>query len=262
MKLVIVLSLAACSGGKPKIADDTRKHDAAIARDASVAVPSGPYRAVDGPTGDVQVTALWRDVPVASRASSGRTACGTPRAAAVAPTVLWGIPEVFIVLASDHGKPLVDPEARVVLDHCALVPRVIVAGQTLTIASAADAPAKLSLVKSGDVRELDKIAPGAARLVQLPVAGHAASAALETGGVYQLAIEGDPEVSWIIAEATPYTSITDPTGHTILRDVPVGTYGVVAWLPARAGQPARLARGEVTVTASALGEVTLDLTKP
>ncbi|MDB4958590.1 MAG: hypothetical protein JWO36_6159 [Myxococcales bacterium] len=260
----VMIALVACSGGKPKSAvDEAHKHDAAIAvaRDAGAAVPQGPYRVADGPKGDVQITVEWHDVDAASRASTGRTACGTPHAAAVAPTVLWGIPEVMIVLAVDHGKPLVDPEARVVLDHCALVPRVVVAGGTLAIASASETPAKLTLTKQGDVRALDKIAAGAARPIQLPIAGHTVTAALEPGGVYELALDGDPETSWIIAETTPYASITDPTGRAILRDVPVGTYGVVAWLPARAGQHARIARGEVTITSGALGEVTLDLTK-
>lgn len=271
--LVVTVALAACSGGRPK-SDDTsepaRKHDAAITasaplvHDASmrVAMPTGPYHVVDEPKGDVQVTAVWQDVPLASRSSAGRTTCGTPRAGAVAPTVLWGIPEVFVLLAIDHGKAPGDPEVRVTLDHCALVPRVAVAADTIVVTSAADAPAKLTITKQGDVHGLDKVAPGGTRAIGLPIAGHSVSVPLEAGGVYQIAIEGDPEASWIISAATPYTSITDPTGHAILRDVPVGTYGVVAWLPARAGQPARVAHGEVTVTAGSLGEVTLDLTKP
>jgi hypothetical protein len=256
----VFLALAACSSGRPKAIEDARKHEAPVVRDALPPLPSGPYRVDDGPKGDASVRVEWHDVPAVQRASAGRTACGTPRAPVAAPTVIWGIPDVFVVLATDHGKANAESTARVVLDHCALVPRVIVAGGTLAVASAMQRPAKLALTREGDVHQLDAIAAAATRPIMLPVTGHEVDVALEAGGVYQLAEGTDSETSWIVAATQPYTSITDATGVAILRDVPVGSYPVIAWLPARAGHEARIARGQVTVPASGLGEVTLDLT--
>jgi hypothetical protein len=47
----------------------------------------------------------------------------------------------------------------------------------------------------------------------------------------------------------------------VLHAVPAGRHAVVAWLPTRGGQPAKLARGQVDVAAGAAAEVTLDLAK-
>src|SRR5262245_34352729 len=43
--------------------------------------------------GDAQIRVEWADVPVAARASPGRTPCNTPRAPSVAPTTTWGVPD-------------------------------------------------------------------------------------------------------------------------------------------------------------------------
>jgi hypothetical protein len=81
--------------------------------------------------------------------------------------------------------------------------------------------------------------------------------ALEPGGVYQLATEGkDPETAWVVAAAG---AVTDPGGGVLVKDVPVGVHAVHAWLPPRAGQPARHAEGRVTVAAGDLAELTLEL---
>ncbi len=259
VRVVAALVLAACSS-KAKAVEDARtakKIDAA----PPVQVPTGPYR-VDtaSPKGDVAIRAEWHDVPVASRASPGRTACGTARRPAVEPTTTWGIPDTVVVIAIDHGKALVDPGARVALAGCALSPRVIVSGTTLAIASAAEAPAKLALSRAGELAHLDALAPGKPRDVMLPIAGHEVDATLTAGDVYTLTTDDD--AAWIVAATQPYIAITDATGVATLRDVPVGTYAVTAWLPARAGDKARLARGQVTVAAGGLVEVTLDLGKP
>lgn len=258
VRLAVVL-LVACSGSKPKVVEDARK----LETPRDVASPaSGPYAVVGGPASDVQVRVLWTGVPSEHRASSGRTACGTPRAAAVAPTVLWGIPEVFVVLAAEKGKAMTELAARVVLDQCAFAPRAIVAGKALDIASGAEAPVKLSLVKQGELADPAKLAAGTSRDVMLPVAGHEVTAALDAGAIYRLAAGDDAEVAWIVAAPQPYVGITDHTGAVILRDVPLGTYAVTAWLPPRAGKPGRVAKGQVTVVEGPLSDVTLDLASP
>src|ERR1043165_878967 len=63
-------------------------------------------------------------------------------------------------------------EARIVLDRCALSPRIAVARDKLVLASAAEAPGKLALTKSPDPFGTTKGDAGTTRLVYLPVAGH------------------------------------------------------------------------------------------
>ncbi|HUS28011.1 MAG TPA: hypothetical protein VMZ53_05865, partial [Kofleriaceae bacterium] len=170
--LLVLALLGGCSG-KTKGVEDARKHpqDSAPVTDPTAPPPSGK--------GDVQLRVEWKDVPLAARASSGRTPCNTPRAASVAPTTTWGIPEVFVMIdappapqaASSSGSNgtrattgsaptgsatapamtarAMTREARVVLDHCALTPRVALASDKLIVASAAESPAKVVITKAG-----------------------------------------------------------------------------------------------------------------
>ena len=252
--MLAVVVVMGCSSGKPNAIEDARSVQP-VPRDAAL-----PYK-VEAPAakGDVQVRVEWRDVPAIARAASGRTACGTSRAPDVAPTTTWGIPDVFVMIDVDRGNAVPDPGARIVLDHCALSPRAVVAGSSLAIASAADAPASLTLARFSTVLGGAALADKP-RAIALPVAGHEVTAALEPGSQYVLSIAGDETTAWIYAATTPYVAVTEASGQVVIRDVPTGTQRVTAWLPPRAGQPARIAHGTIAVTAGGLAELTLDIT--
>jgi len=203
-------------------------------------------------TGELQVRVEWRDVPVAARSSPGRTPCGTPRAASVAPTTTWGVPDALVVV---DGAPVAAAPtvARVTLAECALAPRVA-AGASLAITSAVERPAKLVLRKRGTI---DRLVDGPVVPVLLPIAGHSVTAALDAGAIYALETDAaDPEVAFIAALPA---QISDATGHVVVRDLAPGTHAVTAWLPPRAGQAARTGRGSATVVAGELAELTVVL---
>ena len=105
-----------------------------------------------------------------------------------------------------------------------------------------DAPAKLTFAKLAPARPL--VAPAApapeGTAIQLPIAGHEASLALEPDSITELRSGEDSAVA--IVAPTPYYAVTEANGQVVLKDVPVGTFELAAWLPARAGQAARAAR--------------------
>lgn len=249
----LVLVLAACSGGKAKVVEDARKPaPAPVIADAAVAqplppVPTGPYR-VDtaAKTGDVQIRVEWKDVPQALRASPGLDECGGQVLPPLAPTTTWGIPEAFVAIDVDHGKALTPQRPRIVLEGCALSPRLAVAGTSLAIASATEQPAQVTFE---------------GKPVYLPIAGHEVEATLTPGTTYTVGY-GTRELATVVSATTPYTAITEATGQVIVRDVPVGTHRVRAWLPKRGALEPRTVAGSVTVTAGALTEVTLDISRP
>lgn len=250
-----LIALVACSGktSAPKsVVDDAlanARGDAAATGDAeAVADPSGK--------GDVVVRVEWKDVPADARGAPGRTACGTARPAQVAPTVLWGIPEVFVQIdapGAGAGKP-----HRIVLADCILQPRIAVATGSVTIASAMPEPAQVSIQRTGELPLGGAGKEADAREIYLPVAGHEVEVALETGSIYRIAA-GD-ETSWVVATDSPYVGITEASGNVLFRDVPAGTHAVTAWLPPRSGQPARVGHGKLTVAAGEDTEVKVDLT--
>ena len=239
-RLVALAWLGACSGAKPHAADDAVRAPAVpppppiVAADAAVAA-----------TGDAAIHVAWKNVPVGDRSSPGRTPCNTPRAPSVAPTTTWGVPDAFVMIDG-----AADGAAQVVLADCALAPRVAAAA-SLVIASHVERPAQLVLRERGTPAAL---VDGTPVPIELPIAGHAVSVALAPGKVYELAT-GD-ETAWIVAG---HALVTDPTGTATWRDLPVGVHQLTAWLPPRAGRPAKLAHGEVTVTAGGLADATIDL---
>ena len=260
------LMVAACSG-KPRPEDAAR---AVVARDAT----SGPVTSADpapstgggaggssgaapgagtarGGTGDLQLRVDWPDVPAAARRAPGRTPCNTPRAPSVAPTTTWGIPDALVVV---DGAAPPDTVARVTLGDCTLTPRIAV-GSSLAITSAVDRPAKLVLRKRGT---LDHLVAGDPIAVMLPIAGHTVTAALEPGAIYSLETDAaDPEVAFIAALPNGY--VTEANGQILVADLAAGPHGVTAWLPPRAGQPARTARGTATVAGGELTPLTITL---
>lgn len=250
---VLLGTLAACSGGKPRVGEDARRASTAAADAGSAAGPVEAAPAAET-TGDVQVRVVWPDVPAAMRSSPGKTPCDTPRAPAVSPTATWGIGEVLVLV---DGAPRALGDAMVQVADCAPTPRLAI-GSAVVIASAADRPTRLELARHGSVAELRALGePAEVRAVQLPIAGHHVRAPLEAGGVYRLATEGKaPETAWIVAAPGV---VTDASGAAVVRDVPVGAHAVRAWLPPRGGQRARHATGEVTVVPGELAELTLTL---
>ncbi|HUS27811.1 MAG TPA: hypothetical protein VMZ53_04865 [Kofleriaceae bacterium] len=285
--LIVLALLCACSG-KTKGVEDARKHpqDSAPVTDPTAPPPSGK--------GDVQLRVEWKDVPLAARASSGRTPCNTPRAASVAPTTTWGIPDVFVMIdappattaaalsksrgSNATGSATTAPvmtaaamtrEARVVLDHCALTPRVALASDKLIVASAAESPAKVVITKAGAAfsDSAGTATSAGALTAYLPIAGHSIEVGVDAKAAYHVEIVGedgksrDAEDAWVVVADSPFVAITEASGQVLLRDVPAGTYTATAWLPPRAGQPAKIAHAQVVVTDGGLADVTLDISK-
>jgi hypothetical protein len=174
------------------------------------------------------------------------------------PNVLWGIPDVFVAI--DVPASGATGAQRIALTDCVLSPRAVVAHGTLSIASGMQAPAKLTVQRAGQLPLGGAVKDNKPRELYLPIAGHEVEVALEPGSIYRVAA-GD-EVAWIVATDHPYVAVTENSGNVVLRGVPVGKHAVTAWLPARSGQPARVAKGSVNVAAGALTDVTLDITKP
>jgi hypothetical protein len=248
--LVVV---AACGSSRPKAVEDARTATPAVKPAVADAVP-----APAGGVGDVSVRVEWHDVPAAMRDAPGRTPCGTAQVPAVAPTTTWGIPDAFVVLSGTRKAP--DAMVRVVHDRCALAPRAIVAGGKLAVTGTATQPVALSVRRAFTLDDLAKPTTDAAHPLQLPIAGHEAELALDAGYVYEVSGAAG-EDAFVVSAPARWAGVTDAAGIAVMRELPAGKYEVTAWLPPHARQPARLAHGEVTVTAGALAEVTLDLGK-
>jgi hypothetical protein len=262
-RLALISVVFACGSGAPPHPVADHASGSAIAPAITTA-----YRAEPGEfaKGDVQVRVEWPDVPTVARASAGRTRCGTAAAPAVTPTTTWGVPDAIVALDADHGKPIVDPAARVAVADCAIAPRVVVAGAAITVSSAVDHPIALSLARAGDAQPLaagdaQPLAAGSAAqaiAIELPIAGHAVVVPLAAKSLDLLG-GSDVEPGWIVAAAQPYVAVTEASGQVVLRDVPAGSFTVEALVPPRAGQPARSGHATVTVTANALAEVTVEV---
>jgi hypothetical protein len=250
----LVLFAAACSSNKspPKAAGEDARPQPVQSIDAAVKVdPSGK--------GDVSIRVEWKDVPADARRSPGRTACGTARAPAVTPTTTWGIPDVLVAVDAPSASASSSPN-RITFGACAFAPRMLVTTGPLSISSAADAPAKLVVQRAGSLPLGEPLKEDKPRDVYLPITGHDVDVPAELGAIYK--VTAADEAAWVVATDQPFVAITEGGGSVVLRGVPAGTHAVTAWLPPRSGQPARVARGKVTVTAGALAEVTLDITKP
>lgn len=244
-------SAAAGSGAAGDAAGSGLALDAAGPGANPAGPPASAAGAAKATTGDLQIRVIWPDVPIAARSSPGKTPCQTPRAPQVAPTVTWGVPDVLVIVdgaVSGHAA------AAVTLADCAIAPRLTV-GNSLAITSATDRPAKLVLRKRGTP---DRLVTGDPVPVMLPIAGHTVTTALDAGAIYTLETDAaSPEVSFIAAVPDGY--VTDSSGHAVARELAVGSHTVTAWLPPRAGQPARTARGTAKVAAGELTELIIAL---
>jgi hypothetical protein len=255
VKLVALLALA-CSGNKttPKaVHEDARAGSAHAVSDAPVPIDPNAK-------GDVQIRVEWKDVPTDARAAPGRTACGTARPAAVVPTVLWGIPDVFVAIDAPAPPSTSTTPSTIGLRECVLGPRAVIAHGTVMIASGMEAPAKLTVQRAGQLPLGGAVKEDKPRELYLPIAGHEVEVALDAGAIYRVAA-GD-EAAWIVATDHPFVGVTETSGNLVMRNVPAGPHAVTAWLPPRSGQPARIAKGTVNVAPGALTDVTLDITKP
>jgi len=217
----------------------------------SATAGSGTSTATATGPGELTVTVTWRDTPLAARSSPGRTSCGTPRPPAVAPTTMWGIPEV-VVLVDGASMPL--GEVKVTASECAITPRAVV-GDRLTITSSAPGPLKLNLAAYGPEPEsIDGIPAGIP--VLMPIAGHQVTRTLESG-LHLLGGTGTGDPIWIVAK--PNAVVTDANGQAVFKDLAAGSHVVTAWLPARGGQKPRLVTAKASVTAGTPGELSIDL---
>ncbi len=213
-------------------------------------------------------------MPLAARVSPGSSACKTPLVAQVSPTTTWGIPDVVVFVdgapparttanaasgTSGNGPSSNASnahETRVVIDRCAVMPRIAI-GSRIAIASAADRPLEATLAKRFAISEPKRAIKATPIGIALPIAGHEVTTELEADAIYRVAPNGkDIDDGWIVG-ATAF--ITDATGVASIKDVPPGKHAVRVWLPPRGGQPAREAKGEVTVEAGDLAELTLAL---
>jgi len=254
LAVVVVVSAAAwaCGSGKPRVADDARKPPPTPSADAAALDARAPASAAT--TGDVQVRVEWADVPTLARTSPGLTSCGTQRAPAVTPSTTWGIPDALVIV---DGAPAVTSEARVRFSDCALTPRLVVAG-SLAVDTTADRPVEIRIRHRYQANALRAaIEATQARVVRLPIAGHIAVAPLAPNEIVELVADvKDADPAWAVGGAG---AVTDGSGTVLVKDVPVGTHTVRAFLPPRAGQPPRFAEGSVTVAPGDLAELTLAL---
>lgn len=248
--------VVACSSNKPRGAEDAAhvpRADATLVdvRPSDASMGSATPVASTARRGDLQVRVEWKNVPVAMRASPGRTACKTARPAAVAPTTTWGIPDVVVFI---DGAVIPPTSARVVLADCVLAPRVLTTSQ-LVLESAVDRPARVTFAKRATIDVLAEIDTARPRTIQLPIAGHAVALPLDDGGVYELA--AGEETAWVIASA--HAGVTEANGALLVKDLAPGSYAVRAWLPPRAGAPSKLVKGTATVVAGDLAELVIAL---
>jgi hypothetical protein len=249
------LFVAACGSSRPKAVEDGK-----AAPPPPVAKPAVADAApvATGGAGDVSVRVEWHDVPVAMRQSPDRTSCGTAQLPAVAPTTTWGIPDAFVVLSGTRKAP--DTTVRVIYDRCAMSPRAVVASSKLAVTGTATHPTDLWVRRAFALDDLGKSLGDGARPLSLPIAGHEADIALDAGYVYEVS-DATKDTVFVAAAPTRWVQVTDAAGIAVMRELPAGKYEVTAWFPPRGGAPGRLAHGEVTVTAGALAELTLDLGK-
>jgi hypothetical protein len=258
----VAVAVCACSGSHA--VDDrsapTPHRDPPVANTGDArgsAMPAAPT-----PTGDVQVRVEWHDVPLVARASPGKrthrasriATCG-PLAPSVAPTATWGIPDAIVLVDGARSEAV----PRVVIDDCTIAPRVVAAAASVTIASAVVRPVELRLSRERATAHLDVEARADPVVVALPIAGHEVTAPLDAGALYEL-LGDDDESAWIVADASAL--VTDATGVAVARGVPVGEHSIVAFVPPRGGQPARLGRATVRVAANSLVEISVELKAP
>jgi hypothetical protein len=127
------------------------------------------------------------------------------------------------------------------------------------VASATEGPIELALAPHGALDDLASV--GSARLIRLPVIGHAVAVADDgvVDSVAWTAGNGDP--AWLLR--WPHAAgVTDRDGQVTVRGLPAGTHAIVAWLPPRAGAPSRVVRGNAVVVTGQLVEATLSLASP
>jgi hypothetical protein len=254
--------LVACSGGKSKAVEDAKSAPRpADAPPVAPAVVHGYRVDTAAKTGDVKITVEWKDTPQVLRAPGPPTKCGTPRTPAVAPATLWGIPDVLVIVDVDHGRAFTPPSARLVVEDCDFAPRAVVAGPTVLLASAMLEPVAVTLQALARPLAGAAIAGTKPRTIYLPIAGHEVEAALEPDTVYAVAF-GTDDIAAVVSATSPYVAVTEAAGAVTMRDVPVGTHPVRAYLPARNGGDARTTQGTITVTEGNLAEITLDISRP
>lgn len=268
----LALALAACAG-KPTAtrgdgAGSGGVRPSAAAPDArAAAVPDDVPGARAGyqhaaTAGTIEVRVEWASAPSTQRDSPGLSACGAPLPPRVRVHTLGGVAGVLVIADVPAGRGFppdaAAAELAVEIDGCVPSPPVLVRGSMpteLTVRSLDRRPHLVTIssvvaLTSGqalaDVRE-----PGAdLPAVRLSWAGAAVRREIREPTLLRVAAADAPaHPTFVAVLGTPYAGVTDETGAVSLGAAPAGTYPVTAWLPPRAGAPARSARGSVTVGA-------------
>jgi hypothetical protein len=210
------------------------------------------------------VKVLWPTATAAVRASPGYTACHTPRRARARVGTLHGVAGAMVVLDIGTGKaPPPVAAIRVTVRDCASTPAALAAqrlGGTLEIQSQ-DVAHEIFVERTGKpwLEDDGILAPVTLAKTHLPVIGHTVAVPLDEAGAIRVVADGAADdATWVLAPPHPYAGVTDDDGAILLRDVPAGTYTVVAWLPPAAGQPAQRATASVTVTSAPGAVATAD----
>ncbi|HUQ03837.1 MAG TPA: hypothetical protein VM261_15175 [Kofleriaceae bacterium] len=213
--------------------------------------------------GSLTVKVLWPTAPAAVRASPGYTSCHTPRRARARIGTLHGVAGAMVVLdgipagkAAPGAKPL-----RLTMRDCAIDPVASLArlGGSLEIQTQ-DVAHSITVVRVGKpwLEDDIKLAPVTLASTQLPVLGHTVSVALQEPGAIQVAMDGAADdAAWVLVPPHHYAGVTDDVGALGLRDVPPGSYTLVAWLPPAAGFPEQRAVANVVIKAGEDAEATL-----
>ncbi len=222
----------------------------------------------DGGVGGASLTVkvLWPTATAAVRASPGYTACHTPRRARARVGTLHGVAGAMVVLDVGAGKaPPPVAAIRVTVRDCASTPAALAAprlGSTLEIQSQ-DVAHEVFVERTGKPWLEDDIllAPVTLARTHLPVIGHTVAVPLDEAGAIRVVTDGAADdATWVLAPPHPYAGVTDDEGAILLRDVPAGTFTIVAWLPPAGGQPAQRATASVTIAAGADADASVTFT--
>lgn len=234
-------------------------------------VDAAPLPPVPGATtGDVVAKVVWTRAPAEVRGPGPRARCGRPGRAQAQVHTLWGVADVVVAIVdapAAPGTPASAPaadakphELSIRLADCAARPRVVVGRAPVRLTVTLGEEGGRAVVLQPVPAPLGGLAEGAARTVTLPVIGHAA--VVELPGPTALVIDPDGDGALVVVAPHRQVGVTDDTGAVRLTGVGPGKHPVLAWMPARAGRPERVVRGEVEVVAGRTAEVALELAGP
>jgi hypothetical protein len=252
--LLGLLVLGAC-GHKPGGAHDAAvaTGDAATLRAIDGGVVMAPDDAGAGPR--VVVHVEWKDAPAAVRASPGLDACDDPRPGFARVHTLEGVADV-VVWVDEPGVFATTAKPTITVRRCHLEPGVLLADKQVRVSSAIGDRVDVELKSAdaiGDVEPKDVLAS-----FTLPVIGHTTAVEVKPG-VVAVTTSASVDPAYVVIPPSAVAAVTDDTGDAVLTGLAPGDHPVIAWLHGGAGQPAKTARGTVTVKAGEKATLTLSL---